>query len=146
MAFGDQKPATDRGGSAKGILTQIKGLLHQYLDLGDATPLKSEADSFLNQVEDGLDRLDADSASESPAEDTSEGGEHAEESGDQPGSSKPTSFRDATKAARDAGVMGPESPSPHHGGTKTQSDGSAEQSQEEDPKRKKGSKAGNPFG
>jgi len=142
MAFGDPSPpADDKKGSAKGILTQIKGLLHQYIDLGDSTPLKGEADSFLNQVEDGLDQLDSDSASESPAEDKSEGGEGAESAGYPHGSSKPGDFRSATKAAKAAGLMSRHgSHEPQDDGTKTDS----EQSQEDDPKKKK-SKAGFPF-
>jgi len=135
MAF-DPKPD---GGSkgAEGILTQIKGLLNQYEALGPDTPLSEEAKSFEADVDRALDQVKGSAGPDNPA---------AGDEGDQPGSSKPTSFRDATKAARDSGVMSPESPSSQDGETKTQSDGSAAQSQEEDPTRKKRSKAGFPYG
>lgn len=137
MAFGDptdQSGGGDKSGSAKGILTQIKGLLHQYIDLGDSTPLKGEAESFLTQVDDGLDKLEG--VSESPAEDKAEG--EGEDTGPA-GPPSPADFRSATKAASDhmkahgtfAGM---------HGGTKTSSQ-DEEQSSEEEEKRKK-SKAG----
>jgi len=126
MAFGDPQPADVQGGSpkaAEGILTQIQGLLHQYIDLGEGTPLYSEAHSFLSQVEDGLDRL--------------KGEQEAPEPEGEP-SSPPSSFRGATKAASDAmksdgNFIG------GHGESKASSE---EQTPEEEEKKKKGSKAG----
>lgn len=131
MAF-DPKPAGGNKG-AEGILTQIKGLLNQYEALGPDTPLAEEARSFEADVDRALDQVKGDAGPDIPV---------AGDEGDQPGSSKPTSFRDATKAARDAGVMSPESPGGRYDETKTEDE---EQSQEEDPKKKR-TKAGNPFG
>lgn len=99
MAFGDQ-PDSPKGGSpeaAKGILTQIKGLLHQYIDLGESTPLFGEAKTFLGDIEDGLQRLDSNSGAESPPADKA-AGDQASGSGD----SSPSDFRGATRAARKA--------------------------------------------
>lgn len=127
MAFGDpQPPSPDKGhGSAKGILTQIKGLLHQYIDLGDSTPLKGEADSFLKQVEDGLDSLDSGGA---PAP------------GSEPKPSPASDFRGATKAASDA-MKADGSYVKNQGQPKAPSDMEDEQAEADEEKKKKGTKA-----
>lgn len=115
MAFGD--PAGDKSKSAEGILRQIEGLLHQYLDLGDSTPLADEAQSFLGQVQDGIQKVSTPSGD-------------AGSQGDEP-SSAPSDFRSATKAAAEVYSRGSETSS-NDGGTKTDE----AQSQEEDKKRK----------
>jgi hypothetical protein len=129
MAFGDPQPTdAPKGGSpkaAEGILTQIQGLLHQYIDLGEGTPLYSEAHSFLGQVEDGLDRLKGEQEASAPEP----GGEHHP---------PPSSFRGATKAASDA-MKADGTFAGHHGGSKASPE---EQTQEDEEKKKKGSKAG----
>lgn len=131
MAFGDPTPPAAGGkghGSAKGILTQIKGLLHQYIDLGDATPLKGEADSFLKQVEDGLDSLDSGDASASGSD----------------GNPSPAAdFRGATKAASDAmkadgSYVKDQGESKNPFATNEETD--SEDAPGEDPKKKKGSR------
>ena len=117
MAFGD--PSTgDKSKSAEGILRQIEGLLHQYLDLGDSTPLADEAQSFLGQVQDGISKLGQ--SQDSP-----------EQQADEP-SSAPADFRNATKAAAEVYSRGSEASS-QDGGTKIED---SAQSQEEDKKRK----------
>lgn len=92
MAFGEDKPKT---GTAKGLLTQIHGLLDQYIDLGESTPLFEDAQAFRDDVQRGLDQLSGEM--ESPSEDTAEGGESTESGAN---SSSPSDFRSATKNAR----------------------------------------------
>lgn len=136
MAFGDPAAGADKTKSASGILKQIEGLLHQYLDLGDSTPLSGQAKSFLNQVEDAQDQLKGEA--ESPAEDQGEGGEASESAGK---SSPPTDFRGATKAASDA-MKADGTYRESQGQPKTDPFGDSEQADEEEEKRKKGTKAG----
>lgn len=124
MAFGDPSSGGDKTRTAEGLLTQIKGLLHQYLDLGDSTPLADQAHNFLGQVEDGIDQLKGEA--ESPSEDTAEGGEPSES-----GTSSPPDFRSARKAAGDAmrnGTLGG-----MHDGAKTHE----EQPPDEEDKKKR---------
>lgn len=123
MAFGDPSSG-NKSKSAEGILRQIEGLLHQYLDLGDSTPLADEAQSFLTQVQDGIQKVQGESSDQ---------GAVAEPGGS---SSPPPDFRSATKAASEVYSRGSEA-SPSDGESKTP-DGA--QTQEDEEKRKKGSR------
>lgn len=81
---------------AAALLKQIEGLLRQYINLGASTPLYSEAQSFLSDVQHASSQGEP----ETPAEDTAEGGIEeppAHESGGD--ASPPSDFRSATKAA-----------------------------------------------
>jgi len=135
MAFGDPQPSSDKTKTASGLLKQIEGLLHQYLDLGDSTPLAQEAESFLSQVNDAQDRLKGEA--ESPAEDTAEGGEASESDGK---SSPPSGFRGATKAASDA-MKADGTYVKNHGESKANPFAGDSTDSEEEEKKKKGTKA-----
>lgn len=134
MAFGDPKP--DGGNkSAEGILTQIKGLLNQYQGLGEGTPLFEESKQFEADVDRALDQVKGEA--ESPEEDTAEGGEASESEGK---SSPPSDFRGATKAASEA-MKADGNYVENQGQPKTGPE-DLEQADEEEEKRKKGTKAG----
>lgn len=126
MAFGDPNPSSSSSTSkAEGILRQIEGLLHQYLNL-DNPPDKAETEAMLDSVRSRADQLKGEA--ESPKEDTAEGGESSEE-----GESSPTSFRDATAAARKAfGQNG--NAGRDRGGSKTED---VAQTQDEEDKKKR---------
>jgi len=129
MAFGDPKP---EGGnkSAEGILTQIKGLLNQYQGLGEGTPLFEESKSFEADVDRALDQVKG-------------GGDSTDEPapGSEEDSSPPSDFRGATKAASDA-MKADGTYVADQGQPKTDPTEDLEQAEDEEQKRKKGTKAG----
>jgi hypothetical protein len=110
----------------KASLSKLEGALEEYLALGGDTPLASQADSWLGAVRQERDAMKGEP--ESPEEDQLEGGEASEE-----GDSSPSSFRDATAAARKTfgrnGNAGRD-----HGGSKTEDE---EQTQDEEAKKKR---------
>lgn len=117
MAFGDDKPKT---GTAKGLLTQINGLLDQYIDLGESTPLFEDAQNFKSDVERGLEHLQSEGAQQPPAE----------PAGD---TSPPSDFRSATKNAKAKFEARRDGSSSEDGQPKTDD---SEQAEDEETKRR----------
>lgn len=105
-------------------LHKLQSALHDYLALGSGTPLYSDAESMSTAITHAL-------AAASAQHDPTEAPDH--EGGSDGESSAPTNFRDARHAASKA-VYGNDVPS---GGTKTDE---SEQSQEDEAKKKKGSR------
>lgn len=112
----------------KASLSKLEGALEEYLALGGDTPLAGQAKSWLNDVRQERDAMKQEGDPESPQEDQAEGGEASEE-----GDSSPTSFRDATAAARKTfGQNG--NAGRDRGGSKTDEQ---EQTQDEEAKKKR---------